>query len=113
MNRKKEVYKQVKWTWNGVDDRRKCSNILYCGSRTRAGKGKIRVVWSGAGTGGEKLLCCVDVFGCGDARREATFFTVHQNKRRYSEYTRRVFGYEDARREVTFFTVHQKREKIL
>ena len=78
---------------------------------------------------------------CGDARREATFFTVHQkqadaantravysgagtrgetllsllsskNKRRYSEYTRRVFGCGDARREATLFTVHQKQKMM-
>ena len=33
-----------------------------------------------------------------------------KNKRRYSEYTRRVFGYGDARIEATCFTVHQKQE---
>ena len=81
------------------------------------------------------------VFGFGDARREATFFTAHQkqqkiqrihrytravysgsgtrgekllsllstkNKRRYSEYTRRVFGCGNARRDATLFTVHKK-----
>merc|ERR1711969_327576 len=35
-----------------------------------------------------------------------------KNKRRYSEYTLRVFGCGDARRGATFFTVHQKQEKI-
>ena len=51
---------------------------------------------SGAGTSGDKLLSLLST----------------KNKRRYSEYTRRVFGCGDERREATFFTVHQKQEKI-
>ena len=163
---------------------RSYSNFLYCPPKTREDTANTRTVYSGAGTRGEKLLSLLStknkrryseytrrVFGCGDERREAAFFTVHQkqekiqrihapcirvrgraersyflycppktredtantravcsgagtsgekllsllstkNKRRYSEYTRRVFGCGDERREATFFTVHQKQEKI-
>ena len=71
------------------------SYFLYCPPKTSEGTANTRSVY----------------LGVGDARREATFFTIHKNKRKYREYTRRVFGFGNARREA-FFTVHQKQEKI-
>ena len=65
-------------------------------TKTREDTANTRTVYSGAGTSGEKLLSLLST----------------KNKRRYSEYTHRVFGCGDARREATFFTVHQKQEKI-
>ena len=80
------------------DARREATgNFLYCPPKTREDTANTSPVYSGAGTRGEKLLSLLST----------------KNKRRYSEYKPRVFGCGDARREATaFFTVHQKQEKI-
>ena len=75
-----------------VRGRAERSYFLYCPPKTRDDAANTRAVYSGAGTRGEKLLSLLST----------------KNKRRYSEYTFRVFGCGDARREATFFTVHQK-----
>ena len=78
----------------GCGARAERSYFLYCPPKTRDDAANTCAVYSGAGTRGEKLLSLLST----------------KNKRRYSEYTRRVFGCGDARREATFFTVHQKQE---
>ena len=66
--------------------------FLCCPSKARDGVANTCAVYSGAGTRGEKLLSLLST----------------ECKVSYSEYVRRVFGCGDARREATFFTVHQK-----
>ena len=74
----------------------KSSYFLYCPPETREGVANTRDVYSGAGTREEKMFSLLST----------------RNKRRCTEYTRRVFGGGDARREATVLTVQQKQEKV-
>ena len=67
------------------------SYFIYCSPKTREVTTNTRAVYSGSGTRGEKLLSLLST----------------KNKRRYSEHTRHVFWFGDARREATCFTVYQ------
>ena len=98
-----------------VRGRAERSYFLYCPPKTREGHSEYTR----------------RVFGCGDARREANFFTVHQKQEKIQRIhacsrargtrgreanfftVHAPFGCGDARREATFFTVHQKQEILM